>query len=341
MNGDIINQIPTIKTLIEYIFDQSEQYLHTSQTEEYIVNDSEPDYDDEILRGEGILDRLNEMNSRNEILIEKTHELVDRITLVMESILRFQSERERERNELGNKINAVIDTLIAAGKAKMESDIEPLRVRTREIKDEYRERKSGWSRFRIETKEYREERRKDGIERHHEYLDEKEYDQLEEWTRLRMGDVVFDSNKGNWAKNTSEFEECIIGNSRLLFLIEDTKNNKFGGYVEAKIDQTDGWIEDVHAFLFSLKSNGRLDGMSKFEIAHPQTAFKLFDKSNTFLCDFGDGSDIRIFKEKNKSLCNQSKRQSYNYHGIESALLPNSNSVSKFVPKRIVVIQMD
>ena len=57
--------------------------------------------------------------------------------------------------------------------------------------------------------------------------------------------------------------------------MEDTENNVFGGYINSRIDQYrwqegDKWkgsnITDPHSFVFSLKSNGRLEEPMKFEI---------------------------------------------------------------------------
>ena len=41
--------------------------------------------------------------------------------------------------------------------------------------------------------------------------------QLEEWTRLKCGEVLFDSNKDDWAENTSVFNDRIVGKKHLVF----------------------------------------------------------------------------------------------------------------------------
>ena len=53
-------------------------------------------------------------------------------------------------------------------------------------------------------------------------------------------------------------------------ICEDFDGNKFGGYINATLDKihdsvTHDSAEDPESFLFSLKSNGRLKGMMKFE----------------------------------------------------------------------------
>ena len=58
--------------------------------------------------------------------------------------------------------------------------------------------------------------------------------QIEEWTTLKCGEIVFDSTKDNWEKETSIFDDCIINKKQLIIIIEDTKGNKFGGYINSK-----------------------------------------------------------------------------------------------------------
>ena len=87
--------------------------------------------------------------------------------------------------------------------------------------------------------------------------------QLEEWTNKKCSEVLFDSNKDNWSQNTSVFDDRVHGKNQLIFVVEDTNNNKFGGYIGSTINQL-GWTTDSNAFVFSLKSNGRLKKMMKF-----------------------------------------------------------------------------
>ena len=65
---------------------------------------------------------------------------------------------------------------------------------------------------------------KQNIEKYfNELISEKEIDQLEEWTGLKCTDIIFDSNVDNWSVDTSVFNERIIGNKQMVFLIEDSK----------------------------------------------------------------------------------------------------------------------
>ncbi|BFU21283.1 trichohyalin, putative [Entamoeba histolytica] len=165
--------------------------------------------------------------------------------------------------------------------------------------------------------------------------------QIEEWTEKRISNILFDSDIDDWNIDTSVFEERIMNKEHLIIIIEDSEGNKFGGYVNSKIDKVDEWISDSKSFVFSLESNGRMKGMKKFDIIHPEYAFCLYNQSNGWLFEFGYGggySDICVFKENYKtySYCNQ---DSFEYEGIENALCGNEWP-NDFTPKRIIVIEL-
>ncbi|BFU25821.1 trichohyalin, putative [Entamoeba histolytica] len=161
--------------------------------------------------------------------------------------------------------------------------------------------------------------------------------QIEEWTERRINNILFDSAKDDWNKNTSVFDQRIMNKEHIIIIIEDTKGNKFGGYVNSKIDKVDGFINDSQSFVFSLESKGRMEGMMKFDIKEPEFAFCLFNQSYNRLFKFGLG-DILVLKEnyKTKSWC---KQQSFEYKGISNALC-GKQFPERFTPKRIIVIEM-
>ncbi|BFU22105.1 trichohyalin, putative [Entamoeba histolytica] len=160
--------------------------------------------------------------------------------------------------------------------------------------------------------------------------------QLEEWTERRINNTLFDSVKDDWNKNTSVFDQRII-NKENIIIIEDTNGNKFGGYVNEKIDKYGyDWINDSKSFVFSLESNGRMERMMKFDIKDPRYAFYLFNQSDNCLFEFGF-SDILVYKENYKtySFC----QHSFEYNGITKALC-GKQYPKRFTPKRIIVIEM-
>ncbi|BFU21979.1 trichohyalin, putative [Entamoeba histolytica] len=163
--------------------------------------------------------------------------------------------------------------------------------------------------------------------------------QLEEWTEKRISNILFDSDKDDWNYDTSVFGERVMNKEHIIIIIEDEEGNKFGGYINSKIDEVGYYIYDSQSFVFSLESNGRIEGMKKFDIEIPQHAFCLFNQSDDRLFEFGHGySDILVYKENNKtySYCNQ---YSFEYEGISNALC-GKEWPNYFTPKRIIVIEL-
>ena len=183
-------------------------------------------------------------------------------------------------------------------------------------------------------------------------LNEDEIGTLEEWTGLCCEEIVFDSNKDDW-RQTETLKTRIWDRSHLIFLIEDKEGQKFGGYINAKIDRChngsgDAWqqqnlVSDPNAFVFSLKSNGRLPHPMKFDIIDQSTAFLLNLTGEGWLFIFGRNyqsplkwCDIAIDKQnKTTSYC---KNNNFQYGNNQNAL---RGTDANFIPKRILVIQMN
>ena len=125
--------------------------------------------------------------------------------------------------------------------------------------------------------------------------------QLEEWTGLECGEILFDSTVDNWSKETTVFNERILGKKQLSFLIEDEDGEKFGYYLNTEVIEKYGYYQetDSKSFKFNLQSKN----------------------------------------EKNQSHCYQSE-DTFDYHGIENALCGKPGYMHFFTPKRILVIQM-
>ena len=49
--------------------------------------------------------------------------------------------------------------------------------------------------------------------------EEEHKQQIEEWTGLKIGETLFDSNVDNWKENISLLNERIIGKKQLVFII--------------------------------------------------------------------------------------------------------------------------
>ena len=165
----------------------------------------------------------------------------------------------------------------------------------------------------------------------------KEIKQIENWTKKKCGEIIFDSNKDDWNVNTSTFDSKLLFKEKIIFLIEDINGNKFGCYSHEIIDKKNERITDSNFFLFSLKSNGRFLGMTKIPNKSNSTGFGIYEKGHERLTEMGHGAAIGIYKQNKKSLCycNQYDK-SYDYHGVSNVLCGEY----KFTPKRFIVIQM-
>ena len=158
--------------------------------------------------------------------------------------------------------------------------------------------------------------------------------QIEAWTKMKMKDIVFDSTIHKWKKDESEFDKLILNKENLLFLIQTDDNIKFGGFISSKIYKYNPYfIYDEKAFVFTFKDNKPM----KFDIKKDKKydAFYLCDKSHFGL--FQIGYDIDIYKQNKKSHILQEERSSFDYQGIENALI---GKTGYFWPKRIKVFQM-
>ena len=170
-------------------------------------------------------------------------------------------------------------------------------------------------------------------------LDNQEIKLLEEWTSLKCGDIIFDSNKDNWSRNKSVFNERIIGKKQLVFLIEDEENYKFGYYLNTEIqNKFDKRLStDNKTFEFNLKSNGVLTQPMKFEIIDTSKAYCLFTQNSSDLIWIGE---IRLHKEEMKRSSYCYEHGAFDYHNNKTVLC-GKITPDRYHPKRILVIQMN
>ena len=173
--------------------------------------------------------------------------------------------------------------------------------------------------------------------------------QLEDWTSLSCGDILFDSDKDNWNVNTSILNEKIIGKKQLIFLIETDESEKFGSFINCQIERKYSKQElDDKSFLFNLQSNNnRLSQPKKFEMktnldksSNKNANIQLLQESNDLLISF---SDFNLYKQSKRhySYCIQENdKSSFDYQNINKALCGKSNVKERFIPRRILIIQM-
>lgn len=168
------------------------------------------------------------------------------------------------------------------------------------------------------------------------FEDQKEI--IEQWTGLKCGEVVFDSDKDNWAMETSIFVDKIVGKKQLIFLIEDEQMKKFGYFLATLIEEKYRIFQQTSSdsFVFILDSFSRmLYRPKKFKILDLRFGCLLPEKDEKILIDLG-GNTIQLKKQS----CGESICRDNLFYDFESWYLPLCDQ-NEFVAKRIIVIQMN
>lgn len=162
---------------------------------------------------------------------------------------------------------------------------------------------------------------------------------LQNWTKRRLKNVVFDSNIHNWDISNSEFKDKIFNKSNLIFIIENNDGNKFGYYFTRKINKCESWIPSISSFMFSLEYYHNINIPTKIQTRFPINVFCLYHNDSYKLVTIGD---ICLNKKsiKTSSYCDL---DSWNFCYKGNRYLFGENSKDKFDinPKRILVISTE
>ncbi|BFU21524.1 predicted protein [Entamoeba histolytica] len=344
---EVVETLPNIQQSIDDTTKNYQYYIGSIKNEVFEIKDDEA-YSESIKRGEGIFDRIDETERRRKLVIEKSQETINKIEIMKNKMSRIIEECKSDEETLSKTRNELIDKIISIEEMIMKNKLFKIPEETDKITAEFNKKKEEWftyySDYLERKKRKEEEEAKEKNRREEEKKRKEEMLQIEEWTERRINNILFDSDKDDWNVNTSVFNQRIMNKEHIIIIIEDEEGNKFGGYVNSKIDKVESYINDSQSFLFSLESNGRMKGMKKFDIKQPQYAFYLHNQSNDYLFAFGGGlfglfvfgyNDICVYKENNKtqSSCNP---WSFEYKGISNALCGKD----RFTPKRIIAIEM-
>ena len=181
-------------------------------------------------------------------------------------------------------------------------------------------------------------------------------EKLEEWTGLKCGEVLFDSDYDDWSVDTSEFNEKIDETKNLAFIIENYVGEIFGYYSDGynsfnydengKLDKYEGSFPVKIAFHFSLHPvNNDYTEPMKFDNRYHydfDCGCEFKDKTDEMLIRLGD---IWLYKKEfsNKSYHFEvpdydwyEVSNNFYYDGHQNALCHETH----FDPIRILVIQM-
>ena len=335
------------------LFKQSFLQYQTNCSKESFEKYQYETNEEALKRGEKYLQQLNQNQNYVDDLLNYKHKFLD-------FFLQLDEDKKKlieEKNDLINELIRLKKEILnreewikykkELDKQRVENEEEKLKRINEELKEEIDAKMKEMEREKEILKQQKEEFEKDK-EKYFEKL-ESQKKQLEDWTGLKYGEVIFDSNKDNWSKDTSVFDDKIKGKRQLLFIIEDDHCEKFGYYLntEVKNEYNKGYFmdTDIKSFEFNVESNGRMKSMMKFDIKDTNRGYWLNDKSNDILMLLGD---IVLRKENKKSLsfCEQ-REDKYDYQGIPEALCGRTvyfeNGERKgeyFTPLRITVIQM-
>ncbi|BFU26561.1 predicted protein [Entamoeba histolytica] len=292
---------------------------------------------------------IEECNNDEETLSKTRNELIDKIIYMEEMIMKDKLFRKpKETDTITSEFNKKKEEWKKQYSDYLERKRRQEEERRKEEEEEKRQQEEEEERKRQEEEQERKKQEQERktteqekkIQQHErlriirEIKAIEEIRQIEEWTNRKVGNVLFDSDKDDWKEDTSVFKQRIWKKEYIIIIIEDEDGNRFGGYVNEKIDRVGYDINDSKSFVFSLESNGRMKGMKKFDIKNSQYAFWLCIQSVNCLFGFGNG-DICVCKENDKkySYCEQ---YSFEYKGISNALCGKYN----FTPKQIIVIEM-
>ncbi|GAB1226993.1 hypothetical protein ENUP19_0316G0013 [Entamoeba nuttalli] len=309
-----------IEEVMKSAREYNESWLNNIAEEISDVEGESPE--DRIKRIEGIYDRKEEIVRGNEKIGNKLKEgmmMIYNLNIVYQRINKIIYE---DKEILSEYVDTIITKVMETEEIRVNKLIEGNKRCINRYKKELEDIREDWESKRVEKK----------------YPPKHQIQQLEEWTIRKFGNIIFDSDIDDWKVDTSVFNQRIMNKEHIIIIIEDEEGNKFGGYINSKIDKVNEWINDSNAFVFSLESNGRLEGMMKFDIMKQQYAFYLFNQSSVGLFEFGNGGDILAYKENNKTT-SSSKQYSFEYKGIEDTLCGKQHP-DRFTPKRFIVIEM-
>ena len=211
----------------------------------------------------------------------------------------------------------------------MENKNKPLKEEIKKNEEEFERNKKYFEGLRKETTKMKEEKLRKQKEEEEKLkqkynLNKEEIEQIEKWTNKKCGEVIYDSNNQNWDTNTV-FYDKIWNKKNFVIITEDTDNNKFGGYLTTQVTKSESWHNDSNSFIFSLQSNGRINGMKQFKIKNSDNAFWLCNRGHWAHFAFGNGCDYCVHggNDKSSSYC---KQCDYNYEGETHSLSANGGT---------------
>ena len=329
-----------IQQLNEQVEKNKRSYNINRRNDEYQPNLQYENYDEEIIKGESILDcqienikrQLKILSIYNE-MIEKCNEMKNEIKEnsqfmkeFQETVLNFQKEiKEQEKNV--EELNKTIENLDKIKELEFKKESKEERKEIEILQYDYKE-------FEYDIFEY-------------DFFGQKynlnflEKNQIKKWTNMKCGNIIFDSNIHKWEIGNSEFDKKILNKRNLLFLIGIEDVIKFGAFIKNKIYHHAYIPEDdphevfgtdcENSFLFAFNDNKPIieDDIEKYW--RRGDAFCLWNEEDDELFSF-----IWMLKIGKKGC-----RSYFNDKDLEKLFIGEKGDDYVFYPERILVIQME
>ena len=331
---ELFQQLTQQINFFQQSHDEHTNYSRENGIINYQRNTSNP-IENEVINAETEYDKMNEkVNLQSEVVLNG-ETILSFIEELKEKTTEFVTKERNELNEMKQKRSTLSETIIEMKEQMIrtnQGDVEELRNEISKFKEEIM-----LERYMLEGVEIR---------------------KLEEWTRRRCGNVIFDSNFDDWNVNTCQFTQRVLNKSHIVIVIDDGKKNIFGGYIDTVIKNmwcshdlrrnanNESRTVDPNAFVFSMKRDGE-EKLRKYQTADSSQSFVLYDEKGFRLFHFGCVShgrstwnqvfDIDIMRKPHQHRCRCNKA-TYDYQGEENSLRPSGEF---FIPKRFVVVQMN
>ena len=314
-------------SLVQQTYTNAEKYLYkntfTPEKQYYI-------YEQEILKGENELDKVLESMKRFEFVIKQSLEVMEMIEKMKHQMISFidiqffhHSQLEMKRNDILSELNQLVKREIEKESIHSTKCISQLLSENNSFQQEMKS-------YQINhvIKDY-------GI-------DVEKVNKIEEWTEKSIHSVIYDSERDCFS-----YQQVIKEKSQLLFLIQTTENNFFGGYCDKELNEleyeNDGFVSysdlqlfDSNAFVFTFLNNSP----QKYCInkSNRKCSVSYNSEFDNYTVWFGN-SDIQIQNWNKHGSIFQHEEDVFNFNGKENALIGKSG-YNCYVTKRLLIFQM-
>ncbi|EMH74860.1 hypothetical protein EHI8A_058560 [Entamoeba histolytica HM-1:IMSS-B] len=253
---EAIEKLIVIRQTIDDTTNNYQYYLESIKNEVFEKQDNET-YEEAIKRGEGIIKSMDETErKRKALILEKGQETIIQIEIMKKEFKRIIEEYKEDEALIGKAKNELIDKVIAMEEMNKEDKISKIKLKIKsmveEINNIQEESVSKEEEWRSQYSDYKE--RSARLERINNVITMEEMNKIEEWTNRKVGNILFNSDIDDWNKDTSSLQERILYNNQLIIIIEDSKGNKFGGYINSVINRVGSYIKDSKSFLFFIRN---------------------------------------------------------------------------------------